>query len=512
MSRTRRFLSAVSLGYASQALTMLTGLWLTPFLLWHIGKDAFGLWLLGTQLIFYLMLLDVGVVALLPRATAYTIGRAGSVENATDLPRLISQTARLVLWQMPAVIIAALVIFFLIPPDWAALRGPLEIILTVFVLFFPCRIFQAVLQGLQDLSFVSATQIVTWALNMLLTIGLILAGWRLYALAAGWVVGQVIAPLVFWWRLHRRFPQVLPARLPSLAWAQARQSLSQGFWMSVAQVAQVMLTGTDLLIIGKLLGPMAVVLYVCTGKLISVLANQPNLLMQTAVPALSELRAGASHERLLQVSSVLSLAMLTLSGAVICLVLVVNQGFVFWWVGKEQFGGLGLTALFLSALLLRHWNITWIYTLFSFGHERHIAVTALLDGLLTTISALVLVKLWGLKGGPLGAILGVCLVSLPRNLSKLLRELEIPPDILLRTLWPWFWRFGGLVLLSGVVAQLWVPDSFLKLAVTATLAVLIYTVVMLPMALQSSLAPYLRPRLDLLRVKLLGSAQSNPVA
>jgi len=510
MSRTRRFLSAVSLGYASQALTMLTGLWLTPFLLWRIGKDDFGLWLLGTQLLFYLMLLDVGVVALLPRTTAYAIGRAGSVEKADDLPDLIGQTVRLVLWQMPAVLMAALVIFFLIPHEWAALRGPLGIILAVFVLFFPCRIFQAVLQGLQDLSFVSTTQIVTWALNTVLTIGLILAGWGLYALAAGWMVGQMVAPLVFWWRLHSRFPQVLPSRLPLLTWQQARLSLSQGFWISVAQVAQVMLTGTDLLIIGKLLGPMAVVPYACTSKLISVLANQPNLLMQAAVPALSEIRASASHARLLQVSSALSLAMLTISGAVICVVLVVNQGFVSWWVGAGQFGGLWLTSLFLAAMLLRHWNITWVYTLWCFGRERHIGLTNLLDGVVTTISTFVFVKLWGPWGGPLGTILGVCVASLPRNLSAMVRDLEIAPAALLRTLWPWCWRFAGLVVLTGFIAQIWVADTFIKLAVTATVAVLVYATVMLPMALQSPLAPYLRPRLSLLRVKLLGVA--NPAA
>ena len=59
-------------------------------------------------------------------------------------------------------------------------------------------------------------------------------------------------------------------------------------WISVSQIAQVLLNGTDLLIIAGLLGPTAVVPYACTGKLVSLLANQAQLFMQMALPALSE--------------------------------------------------------------------------------------------------------------------------------------------------------------------------------------------------------------------------------
>jgi hypothetical protein len=70
MSRTRRFVSRISFGYANQALLILAGLWLTPFFLDRIGQHDYGLCLVGTQVIAYLMLLDFGLVALLPRETA----------------------------------------------------------------------------------------------------------------------------------------------------------------------------------------------------------------------------------------------------------------------------------------------------------------------------------------------------------------------------------------------------------------------------------------------------------
>lgn len=503
MSRTRRFLSAVSLGYTYQVLLMVTGLWLTPFLLRRIGNSDYGLWLVGTQFMFYLGLLDLGVMALLPRSTAYAIGRAGGFDGATDLPEIISQTLRLVMWQMPAVVMAAIIMFLLMPQEWQPLQKPLGIILCGFVLFFPVRIFYSVLQGLQDLSFLGVTQIVTWSTGTLLGVVLVLNGAGLYSLAAAWIFSQALSHLFYGVRFYLRYRAAWPKQLARLTWAQARAQLSQGIWISVAQVSQVLLNGTDILIIGKLLGPAAIVPYTCTSKLISVLANQPNLLMQAAFPALSEMRTAETRERLLQVASALGLAMLLLSGLAICVLIAVNQGFVVWWVGAGQFGGMTLTALFLAVMLLRHWNVTWVYTLFCLGRERRICLTNLAEGLVAGASMLMLVKLFGMKGAALGSLIGLCLVSLPANLSAMAAEVNTGIAPLFRNLWPWFWRFVLLALVSGWIARLWTPNNFPKLALTASGMGLIYALAMLPLVTSSSLAPYTRPRLNWLRGKLL---------
>src|SRR6185295_2433374 len=130
MSRTNRFLSGIGFGYASQVLTTMIGFWLTPFLLYRIGQHDYGLWLVGTQLMFYLALLDIGIVALLPRETAFATGRAGgNIAAATDLPFIFGHTVRLILWQMPLVALGALVAWFMMPANWENLRNPISVVL-----------------------------------------------------------------------------------------------------------------------------------------------------------------------------------------------------------------------------------------------------------------------------------------------------------------------------------------------------------------------------------------------
>lgn len=495
MSRTNRFLSGIGFGYASQAITMMVSLWLTPFLLARVGQHDYGLWLVGAQLMFYLALLDLGIVALLPRETAFATGRAGSIEEARELPLIIGQTWRIVMWQMPFVLLAALCTWVLMPSEWEGLRHPMAVVLIAFVLTFPLRIFGAVLHGLQDLAFLGRLGIISYLLSAATTIALVLAGWGLYALACGWVVLQLTNACAGWYRLRKQFPSVLPSRLPELMGSTARQRLMQGFWVSLSQIAQVLINGIDILIIGKLFGPAAVVPYVCTGKLISVLANQPQMLMAAAGPALSQMKTGETRARLSQVCIALGQATLMLSGAVVCVVLVVNQGFVSRWVGANQYGGFWLTALILLNMLLRHWSLTIGYTLFSFGHERRLCLTALADGLLSTCAVGLLVWQYGLVGAPLGMILGACAVSLPLNLSALARESDLSLWKLVQPLSQWLVRFVLLMFGACALARIWMPNNVPLIALTATGSGLLYAAVMFPLALQYPLGLYVRPRL-----------------
>jgi O-antigen/teichoic acid export membrane protein len=242
--------------------------------------------------------------------------------------------------------------------------------------------------------------------------------------------------------------------------------------------------------------------YACTAKLITVFANQPQMLMQLAMPALSELRAGGRREHLARVCVALSQAMLWLSGAVACVVLATNEGFVRWWVGAAQYGGFWLTVPVLLNMLLRHWNLTIGYVLFSCGMERRLALTALLDGLVTLCAVVVLTGRFGLKGVAAGTVVGVCLVSLPANLRGLASAHATPIGEMLRALAPWCWRFVLLALAAGAWGRRFAPDSFHALAATALIVGGTYLFVMLPVALREPLGTYVRPRLSTLASRL----------
>jgi O-antigen/teichoic acid export membrane protein len=340
---------------------------------------------------------------------------------------------------------------------------------------------------------------VAWGVGTAVNVILVLQGLALPALAAGWCMTQLIAIAACGIRLATTFPGAMPRRLHIGEARSVRAYVARSAWISVSQVSQVLLNGTDVMVVAALLGPAAVVPYACTGKLIAVLANQPQAILQSAAPALSELRTSGERDRLFTVSAALSQATLAVSGLVACVILAVNAGFVGWWVGPDQFGGLTLTLLLLGAMMIRHFNTTTVYALFCFGHERRLALTGLADGVATLALTAALIQAFGIAGAPLGAIAGVMLVGGPLNLRALSRDTGVERLQLVTVLGPWFRRFALVLILAGL-AGVWLrPSRFALLAALGGATGLLYAVVVVAPLLRSPAGIYLRPLLTRLQ-------------
>ena len=492
MSRTRRFLGGIGSAYANQVAVTVIGLWLTPFLLRWLGPHDYGLWLTATQVIMYLTLLDLGVLALLPRETAYAVGRSSGAHDTPDLRDVVGRTAGLMVWQMPVIALVAVGVLWCLPAAWDDLYVPLALVLAGFVLTYPLRIFHAMLQGLQDLAFVGGLQLAAWLLGVVVTIQFVRTGWGITALAAGALVTQITLLGGCAVRVGLRYSGAVPRRLPATRWRETTPHIQRALWVSLSQLAQVLLYGTDLLLVAWLFGPEFVVPYACTQKLISVLANQPQVLTQAAAPALSELRMGASREKLFSVTSALSLALMLASGAVVVVVLAVNRAFVSWWVGPGQYGGLVLTAVFLTAMLVRHWNTALVYSLFSFGHERRLSLTTLADGAVTLLLSLILARAFGAIGVPLGFLGGALLVSIPANLTALARHTGVSRVTFTSTLRPWALRLLILVPIAAAANLLVTSVGIVPVMCLLVLAGSAYLALMAPVALRPPLGEYVR--------------------
>ena len=493
MSRTQRFLGGIGIGYVSMALALVVGLWLTPFLLTRIGTHDFGLWLITTQILGYLMLMDLGVVALAPRETAYATGRAlaGGVD---DVAVIYSRFRSIVSWQvLPAAVLCAAA-WWIVASRWPDLRWPMAVILAAFLGGFPLRLYSATLQGLQDLPFLAKVQLVSWSAGTLLTIALVIAGLGLSALAAGWVTTQVLTSAACAWRLRRRHPAIWTSPRTSASLGDARAIFERSGWVSLSQIGQVFLSGSDVLVLGAILGPAATVPYACTGKLISVLANHPQLLMQAAAPAIAEMRTSATRADLTRVAVALMRAMLIASGAVACFVLAANQIFVSWWVGGDYFAGVALTLLLVAAMLARHFSTTLVYALFSFGHERRLSLTAVSDGLVTLAVTATLASFTGLgvKTAAIGSLAGVLLVSIPACSRGLARELQIGVGELIGSVRGWALRFAAAALASLLVSRLLPAGGAAGVVAAAGAVAVIYGALMWPLLIEPPLGTYVR--------------------
>jgi O-antigen/teichoic acid export membrane protein len=492
MSRANRFLAGITFGYLNQIVVLLGGLWLTPFLLHHLGQRDYGLWLVSLQVLTYLGLAEFGVVALLPRDVAALTGAGSEAEIASRVRALLEDSLGLICIQTVLVAAGAIAAWFWLPASWRPLRGPIGMILTAYVCFFPLRMFQATLEGLQRQAFLSSLATIAWALGLAVNVALVLNGFGVTGVAVGWICSQVVIVATTCAFLARNYWPLFPRRICWPRWNSVRAKLGRGSWMSLQQVAQILLNGTDLLVVGRMLGPAFVVPYSCTGKLNGIMSNQPSLLMQTAIPGLSQLRSGDSRTRTLSVLNALNLGMLTISGLCACLVISLNEFFVKIWVGPAQYAGGSLTLLLVLLMLVRHTNLTFAYTAFSFGYERQMCAVAILEGMLGFLLSLLLTHFWGMPGVVAGPLFAVCLTSLGSNARIVARDLGEPLYRVALSMWPWLWRFCAAASISAVAGKTVHPSSFPALFGTAGLVTAVYLIIVIPGMMKTALGDYLR--------------------
>jgi O-antigen/teichoic acid export membrane protein len=492
MSRTRSFLSGAFFSYVYQALLMVMGLWLTPFYIRTLGQRDYGIWLVGLQVLNFLLLCDFGIIVVTPRDVANASGLEHANPGSGDVARIVGQTLKVVLAQTVVVALAALALFLLRPGHDVALRGPVGLVLAVFVISYPLRVFPAVLMGLQDLKFLGQLRLTLWGISMALVIGMLLLGARFYALACGWCLQQMGHDLVAFFRLRRSRPDLLSAA----AWRQAGplrwRWFTRGFWVNVNQVATALVAGSDLLIVGRSISAATVVVYSSTNKLITVLQNQPQILASVALPGISHMKNSESRERILQATTSLTQAMLLLAGGVFCIILAVNQQFVALWLGPRFFGGMPLTIILLLTFLLRQADYTLTVTLFAFGHEKLISIRALVDGAVSVAIAILLVGHWGLPGVAFGFLCGALFVSIPADVFLLTRTLQVSVGELSRPYLPYFWRFAVAGSVALAVRNWFGAPNVLHVAISTSIVGLVYLLLVIPHVWTTPLRGYIQ--------------------
>lgn len=489
-SRTKSFIDGTFFAYLYQAAVMVVGLWLTPFTLGVLGQQKYGVWLVGLQILTFMLLMDLGVVAILPRDVARCAGLLKSNPASTELADLVHKTGLVVLWQSALLALVSMLIWFFWPGITPEIRGPLAVALGAFCLSFPLRMYAAILEGLQDLRMVAQVRIASWIASTVIMVVLLLAGWGLYALAAGWAVNVIAIQGAALLRLYAIRPDLVGFRFlgqSSLRW----KDFTRGSWLSVGQVAQALLGGFELIAIAKLMGPAAVVPYNCTNKLVSVLANQPKLLVFNALPGLSEMKTSESSERVIEVATMLTQAMLTLSGAVVCVVFAVNEPFTKIWVGPQFFGGMTLTTLLLVNLLLRYFDLTLAQALFAFGYERPMAIKALIDGIVSTGAGFLLVYWYGINGAVMGKLLGAVLITLPVNIALFSREFNLSTIRVLLPYVPFLWRILAVCAAGHLLARTVQPHTYLGVGIICVVVLAIYAALIVPYVLQTPLRAYI---------------------
>ncbi len=417
----------VASSWAGLGTSIVVGFFLSPFILHHLGDDAFGVWILVFSVTGYYGLFDFGIRSSLVRYVA----KFKATGEMDQLARLINTSlfsyGCVGLFLMALTVVGSLYVgrFFHIPP---ALRGDARILFfmvgTALALGFPLGVSGGILEGLQSFYVINWTQIISTLLRAVL---ILLALWHGLGLKTVTLI-TVALPLAgsaVNFAVARRLVRI-PYGLRYVNRATLRQVADYGSVTFLIIVAGRLRFKTDAVIIGSFLSASAITYFSIGARLVDYAGDVVSSLAQIFTPMSSQFHATGDYDRLRRIFVTGNRACALTMFPVCTALVILGKSVIEAWVGPRYVSSYTILLILLIPSSLYYAQATSNRILFGMSLHRTLAVVVLLEGIANVILSIALIRPFGIVGDAIGTAIPLsctALFFLPRHLC---RQLGIP--------------------------------------------------------------------------------------
>jgi O-antigen/teichoic acid export membrane protein len=458
-------------------VNIVVGVFLSPYILHHLGDDAFGLWVLIFSITGYYGLFDLGIRSSLVRYVA----KYSASGESNELDRLIS-TALFSYSGIGAV--AALVTLigsqhvasiFHVAPDFLNTARWLFLIVGCSVaLGFPLGVAGGILEGLQRFYLLNFTNIGATLLRALAILVALRHGGGLLTVAIITVSMPLLAGMVNAVAVFRILP--LRLRIGNLNRSSVRNIASYSSSTFIIIVSARLRFKTDAMIIGKFLSSAAITHFTIGSRLVDYAGEVVSGLAQVFVPMSSKSDATGDLAGLRKIFVAGNRACALIIFPIAAILIILGKSLIEAWVGVRYVASSYPVLLVLvvpSTLMLAQSASNRV--LFGMAKHKTLAIVTLMEGGANVFLSIFLVRRFGILGDAAGTaipLLCTTLFFLPRHLCHVLnlrigvylREAFLLPVMLCAPL-----------VAAILLMQRWfVPHNYLQLLIQLTIAAVVY--------------------------------------
>lgn len=401
------------------------GFLMTPYILHHLGDEAYGLWVLVVTLSGYYGFFDAGIRSSILRY----VSRYSTLGDTEDVNRVV---ATAFYFYLIGSVLAIALTFLLVPvlPSFFSVHGATAgAFRSLFLLAgivqavtFPLIVFAGVLEAAARYDQVYLVQIGTLLVRVILLIVVLHAGGGLFAVGAAVILSNLLAYIIQTPLAIQAFsglslhPRWLSVRI-------FRDMLRYGSITFIAGTGEKLRGYIYPLEIAKFLSPVAVTIFSLPVKLLSFPTAGLSTMTEIVNPISSQLEAKQDFNRLRLVLRLsLQSAFLILAPMVVFLILF-GRELLSLWVGAQYASAYPL--LILITLGLGSAATQCGVQSMLFGMERHKGIMwfRLGEGLAIAVLGIVAVQFWGLVG--FAGVIAITLLTttfllLPRHVCRIL--------------------------------------------------------------------------------------------
>lgn len=403
------------MNWAATAVNMIIPFFLTPFVVHHLGRVQYGVWILAVSIVSYLALLDLGLRSAVVRFVSRAHGRgqpaesAASIQGALWMRLLIALTVVL----LSFVLAAGTRHLFHIPQDLLH-AARITVLLCGFGVAssLVSGVFGAVLTGIHRFDVLSSITMTQTTLRACGVLWLLLHGHGLVALAVWELAVILLAGLLTVLLALRLFPaaRIRVGRPPN---AVLRALWSYSATTFIFMIAVQVVINTDTLVIGAFLSVGMVTYYAIGSSLVNYSTQVASAVSSTFIPLASQLEGssdpGALRDMLLRGTQ----AMLGLVLPIALTLFFRGRTFIDIWMGP-QYGVISETVLriLMISLFFSMGDSTAGAIMMALDKHKPVARWAVYEAVLNLALSLALVKTIGLYGVAWGTSLSMAFTHL----------------------------------------------------------------------------------------------------
>jgi O-antigen/teichoic acid export membrane protein len=413
--------------WAGLAVNIAVGFFLSPFILHHLGDEAFGLWVLIFTLTGYYGIFDFGIRSSLVRY----VSKFQAVNDKDQLARVVNTS--LFAYSLIAVILLVPTVLggiyvdrlFHIPAGF--LREARILFLMVgyaLALGFPLGISGGILEGLQKFYLINGTNILSTLVRAGLIVYVLRHGFGLLSVALITVSLPLLASAVRTAMAHRLL--AIPYGWTYVDRHSFQHLANYGSVTFMIILALQLRFKTDAVIIGSFLSAAAITYFSIGSRLVDYAAQVVSSLANIFTPMSSQSHATGNYARLraIFISGNRACALVMFPMTVILIVL--GKSIIEAWVGPRYVSSYVVLLILLIPTALYEAQASSNRLLFGMSLHKSLAYVVLMEGIANVILSVTLVRPLGIVGDAIGTaipLLCTSLFFLPRHLC---RQLDIP--------------------------------------------------------------------------------------
>jgi O-antigen/teichoic acid export membrane protein len=407
-------------------VNIVVGIFISPYILHHLGDDAFGLWVLIFAITGYYGLFDLGIRSSIVRYVAkYT---ASGEKQALD--RLLSTALVAYSAIGAAAFIVTLVvsyfinsIFHITPAFLQTARWLFLLVGSAVALGFPIGISGGVLEGLQRFYLLNLTSVGATLMRALGIVWVLRHGHGLLAVAAVTVSMPLIGGLINAATVLRVLPLHLSVK--NLSRESLRSIATYSSSTFIILVSARLRFRTDAMIIGTFLSAAAITYFTIGARLVDYAGEVVSGLAQVFVPMSSQSDATGDLTGLRKIFVGGNRACALVIFPIAAILAILGKSLIQMWVGARY---IPKSYPVLLVLLIPS-TLMWAQSasnrvLFGMAKHKTLAIITLLEGSANVILSILLVRRFGIMGDAAGTaipLLCTTLFFLPRHLCRVLK-------------------------------------------------------------------------------------------